>query len=191
MHGRRAAVIGITTLIVLSLLSTTALADYYYLGTGWWNKTTMTFYSYATGDYASISSTAASDWSNSTHAKIQSTAQGYEDISVFAGDFGSTIWYARTIICGVSGTCYSSSPINETYRSAEVDYNSNANIMGGLAFGAKQAVADHEFGHTLSLAHVPTYNPAHIMYTYPTYIYNTYGVNWPQSDDIQGINARY
>lgn len=53
-----------------------------------------------------------------------------------------------------------------------------------------RAVIQHEQGHCLGLGHRTTLVQA-IMYECPVCVYNTYGVNTPQTDDKNGINSLY
>ncbi|HET8570188.1 MAG TPA: hypothetical protein VFM93_14505 [Candidatus Limnocylindria bacterium] len=107
-----------------------ALADYAYIGTGQWSTSSLTYYFYGpNGTYQSPTQAAATDWNNMTNLTVSSTAEGWEKIGVGTGDFGPGNFNGRTIICGVSGQCYSAIPINESYSYAQIDFNT-ANTSG-------------------------------------------------------------
>jgi hypothetical protein len=180
------AVLG--TLLTLLSQAQVALADYSYLGTGQWTTSTLYYYSYAAGDYQTATNGAGSDWDQLTDLTVQATAEGFEKIGAFAGNWGETSWDARVIISTTSGTCYSSGSINENYNYAEIDYNTH--WMDSYSLSVKRAVAAHEFGHTFSLGHVFTCDPDHLMFTPVQHSCNG-GITAPQQHDIDGVNVRY
>lgn len=185
---RRVAVI-IYVLVATLILGSEASAHvpYPYLGSGKWSTSSLYYYSYATGDYATYASQVANDYTVLTDVNISATAEGYEKIGVFTGNWGATNWDGRTYICTTS-SCPDGVPIDATYSYAEIDLNTY--WMNAYLGWVKKAVIAHEFGHTLSLAHVGTCDGLHIMYT-PVQSSCNKSISVPQSHDIAGVNARY
>lgn len=109
------------------------------------------------------------------------TAEGYEKVGVFTGQWGSTGFIARAVICDLSG-CNS---YDQTYVYVEIQYNTD--VMSGYSWGTLRTIAGHEFGHAWSLAHVTTCDPKHLMYPYLGSCIGPY----PQSHDIAAVNAIY
>ncbi len=166
-----------------------ALADYNHTGSGQWTTSSLSYYFYGPdGTYQSPTQAAATDWNDMSDLTVSATAEGWEKIGVGTGAYG-TGFNGRTVICGVSGTCYSSIPINENFNYAQIDFNTST--TSGWSWGALRALANHEFGHAFSLWHVPYCDPVdHIMFTPVTHSCNG-GAQYPQPHDIDGVNVRY
>lgn len=189
MSSRLRAALAALAVLAMATTAQLAFADFTYNGTGWWGRSTVRYFSFAAGDYKTASVNAAADWDAKTDVVLQATAEGFEDIGFFTGAFGSTNFAARTVICTVSGTCYTSIPIDEMYNYAQIDYNTD--VLNPESLFVKQGVGAHEIGHALSLFHVDTCSPPHIMYGGALRCVLNQGVNGPQQHDIDGINLRY
>ena len=66
----------------------------------------------------------------------------------------------------------------------------NAYYTDGYSASKRKSVSGHELGHVLGLSHMPWYYSA-LMNGYTYWRYDVYGVNTPQQDDINGVNAMY
>lgn len=185
-------VITIVTVVALLVGENTqrVAAHYNYTGTGTWGTSSLQYYDWTGGAsaYSGPTDGAALDWHGWTDLELTETAPDYEDIGVWAYNFGSANPVAKTVICD-QFRCSSFPPFNYQFLYAEVDFNTQ--VMDGYSYYQKQAVASHEFGHTFSLHHVDDTNPPHIMYASPKYIYDTYGIYYSTAHDIDAVNARY
>lgn len=113
------------------------------------------------------------------------TSSGFADVMVNMNDYGATNWDAitETFYNNNNNVCYNSvMKINAHYRT---QYYSTRGLW--------QAIACHEFGHTLGLKHNNSSSPS-IMKEYTQDYYNLNGSpKWtvPKSADIIPINLKY
>jgi hypothetical protein len=163
-------------------------AHYQYNGAGQWRHTSLTWCSYAASIYDGPTASAASSWNAALRLRVNQVLCGPEDIGTYSGDYGCC-FDARTVICVVTGGCFSAIPINSDYSYVQIQYNSP--YMSNMTDQLKQAIACHELGHSFSLFHVPDTNPPHIMYGDAAYVYRTFGIYYPTIHDLDGVNARY
>ncbi len=85
-------------------------------------------------------------------------------------------------------TAISPSPYEYPYEYADVKLN--LYYVSDYSSEKTQAVAAHEYGHVLGLAHEFS-SPRVLMYPYLNVFYDIYGVYTPQQDDINGVNSLY
>lgn len=157
----------------------------------YWNKSSLLVYvpSYIRDNYnsntragicAGINAWASSTDSPSTSITVSSA---YADVLVNMSDYGATGWDANTTTYYNNNICYTSNiKVNAHYRT---QYYSTKGLW--------QALACHEFGHTLGLYH-NTSESASIMRPNTNEYYNINGSpKWtvPQTADITSINLKY
>lgn len=189
LSRRVLALVAVLVIAITVSVGEPALAHYTYIGAGQWRHTNLTWCSYAASIYDGPTASAASSWSN-TLARLrvsQLTTCGNEDIGTYSGDFGCC-FNALTVICVVSGGCYSSTPIDSDYSYVQIKYNSP--YMSNMTDQRKQATSCHELGHSFSLFHTDLTVP-HIMYGDVGFVYTNYGIYSPTQHDLDGVNARY
>ncbi|TES83910.1 MAG: matrixin family metalloprotease [Hadesarchaea archaeon] len=80
------------------------------------------------------------------------------------------------------------SPYEYPYEYADVKLN--LYYVSDFSSEKTQALAAHEYGHVLGLAHELS-SPRVLMYPYLNVFYGIYGVYTPQQDDINGVNDLY
>ncbi len=114
-------------------------------------------------------------WGSSSGAEI------LEDNS----SYGATGWDGQTAIS------YTSSHCNGWTQTLYSQIHINHSYTGGYSAAAVQSVSAHELGHALGLAH----SSGAVLMNPNTYGSNsrweTYSINTPQSDDVNGVKAIY
>jgi len=160
----------------------------------YWHKTILYVYvnSSIASEYSASIDTAIragiNSWPTYSNAPSVIYVSSYSSADVFAnmGDYGSTGWDGLTVTT-YSGTVNSHSDIKINTRYLYDDYSS----LSGLW----QAIACHEFGHSLGLLHNTSVSQSIMRsMTVSYYNYNPNGTpRWttPQSADIYSINTLY
>lgn len=175
----------IFALALVGLSAGAALAGY--LGSGYfptryldWRFFGTTYYN---GSYTSPVGASMSTWTSTTDLQLSQIGGSNWDIAQYVSTFGSTGWAGLAYICATTGACNNSSAWNNTYYYC-IAYE-NRTYQDGYSYTFRQAVAGHEAGHCVSLAH--NGNSSSIMYTY----ISSTGVTSPNSGDRADVNARY
>ena len=137
----------------------------------------------ANGSYTSPASSGMNTWTNTTDLSFSQTGGNGWDIAQYVSNFGNTGWAGLAYICDVFGRCNNSSAWNSTFSYC-IAYE-NRYYQDGYSFSFRRAVATHEAGHCVSLAH--NNNTSSVMYTFVA----STGVFNPNSGDRNDVNRRY
>lgn len=137
----------------------------------------------ANGSYTSPVGAGMSTWTSTTDLSFSQTSGNGWDIAQYVGTFGNTGWAGLAYICATNGSCNTTSALNGTYSYC-IAYE-NRTYQDGYSYTFRRAVATHEAGHCVSLAH--NNNTSSVMYTF----ISSTGVTSPNSGDRSDVNARY
>lgn len=137
----------------------------------------------ANGSYSSPVAASMSRWTSTTDLQFSQIGGNNWDIAQYVSTFGNTGWAGLAEICNFSGQCSNSAAFNSTFRYC-IAYE-NRTYQDGYSYSRRQAVAGHEAGHCVSLAHNSI--SSSIM---NTFISST-GVTNPNSGDRADVNRRY
>lgn len=173
-------------LLVFFLISVSS-ASAYSLNSYRWPKNSGVTYTipvkYGTSDstYKSSWATAVSDW-NSSQSKININLS---DFNTSALSYVGTYVTSDTSIYGETTSTLTADSSTVThfvsrFNTANSSVTSNATI--------RRSVANHELGHALTLA---DYNPSVVFLAIMNQLRNRSITYTPQSDDINGVNAKY
>lgn len=174
--------VALLTIALVGLSAGAALAGY--LGSGYFPTRYLDWAHIGTGgSYTSPINAAMSKWTSTTDLQFTKIYTNYWDIAQYVSYQGATGWAGLAYICSTNGYCNNSTAWNSTYSYC-VAYE-NQTYQDGYSSTCKQAVAGHEAGHCVSLAH--NSNTSSIMYTYVASTCDT----TPNSGDISDVNARY
>lgn len=172
-------------LVLVGLSTGAALAGY--LGSGKFPSRYLDWRFFGTtsynGSYTTPSNSAMSKWTSTTDLQFTKITGNNWDIAQNVGTYGATGWAGLAYICATNGACSNSSAYNGTYSYC-VAYE-NRTYQDSYSSTYRQAVATHEAGHCVSLAHNNT--SSSIMYTY----ISSTGVTNPNTGDRNDVNARY
>ena len=170
---------------LLGLSSGAALAAY--LGAGDFPTRFLSWRFFGTtsfnGSYTSPVAAGMNTWTNTTDLSFSQTGGGNWDIAQYVSTFGATGWAGLAYICATNGACNNSSAWNNTYSYC-IAYE-NRTYQDSYSYTFRRAVATHEAGHCVSLAH--NNNTSSVMYTF----ISSTGVTNPNSGDRSDVNARY
>lgn len=173
------------TIALIGLSSGAAFAGY--LGSGKFNSRFLDWRFFGTtsanGSYTSPVASGMSTWTSTTDLQLSQISGNNWDIAQYVSTFGSTGWAGLAYICNTSGSCNNSAALNGTYSYC-IAYE-NRTYQDGYSSTFRRAVATHEAGHCVSLAHNNT--TSSVMYTY----ISSTGVTSPNSGDRSDVNARY
>ncbi|MGD0153730.1 MAG: matrixin family metalloprotease [Thermacetogeniaceae bacterium] len=175
---RKLLTILLSVLIVLSMMPLQSASAYTLEGYTWEDPTPVTYWWDTTITSATSRAcwqNGASAWNNATSRVSFSYNSNYE-VYLGATNDDNISWDGITALYASGNTitsadCY----LNEYYTN-------------GYSSAKRQSVSTHELGHVLGLGHS---NGARIMNPYTDSRWDTYGVNTPQTDDLNGINAMY
>jgi len=185
-HGKKKLqLFTLLVLVLLGLSAGTALAGY--LGSGSFPSRYLSWRFFGTtsynGSYTSPVSAGMSTWTSATDLSFSTTGGGNWDIAQYVSTFGNTGWAGLAYICATNGACSNQSAYNGTYSYC-IAYE-NRTYQDGYSYTFRRAVATHEAGHCVSLAH--NGNTSSVMYTY----ISSTGVTYPNSGDRSDVNAKY
>lgn len=138
------------------------------------------------GDSGSITAfnNAVSSWSNDGYADAWFTSScSNPQEELISGDQGNVGWDGETVYYStLQHTC------NGWTEEFATDSELNTYYTSGYSSGERQSVAGHELGHVLGLGHSTAY--AIMIADTPTR-WGTDGIDTPQTDDNNGVNAIY
>ena len=137
----------------------------------------------ANGSYTTPVAQAMSTWTSTTDLQFSQTGGDNWDIAQYVENFGNNGWAGLAYICATNGACNNSTAWNSTFSYC-IAYE-NRYYQDGYNSTFRRAVATHEAGHCVSLAH--NSNTSSVMYTY----ISSTGVTNPNSGDRSDINRRY
>jgi hypothetical protein len=147
-------------------------------------STTWTYYSGPPSGYGTPINNAAKSWGNQTNFTYRKKDTVPAGVTVDVADYGNVSWWGVTS----PTTCTQYFPFNLTI------VRINRYHLNGTPGPEKRAVATHEFGHSLGLAHHNVGSPCNqvpIMNPYVNVFYGQCGHDTPQHDDEAGANAIY
>ena len=170
---------------LLGLSAGVALAGY--LGSGKFPSRFLSWRFFGTtsanGSYTSPVGAGMNTWTSTTDLSFSQTSSDSWDIAQYVSTFGNTGWAGLAYICATNGACSNQSAYNGTYDYC-IAYE-NRTYQDGYSSTFRRAVATHEAGHCVSLAHNNT--TSSVMYTY----ISSTGVTSPNSGDRSDVNAKY
>lgn len=182
---RNRRLIAIVAIAAIGLSTGAALAGY--LGSGQFPTRFLSWRFFGTtsanGSYTSPVGTGMSTWTSTTDLQFSQTGGNNWDIAQYVANFGATGWAGLAYICDVFGRCNNPSAWNSTFNYC-IAYE-NRYYQDGYSFNRRRAVATHEAGHCVSLAH--NNNTSSVMYTFVS----SSGVFNPNSGDRNDVNSRY
>ena len=186
MHEQKSGLVSKRTLtfFVIALLGLSAGAAMAgYLGAGDFPTRFLSWRYYGTSSYFSPVNAGMNTWTNTTDLSFSRTSGGNWDIAQYVSYNGNTGWAGLAYICSTNGACNNSSAWNNTFSYC-IAYE-NRTYQDGYSYTFRRAVATHEAGHCVSLAH--NNNTSSVMYTY----ISSTGVTNPNSGDRNDVNRRY
>lgn len=163
-------------LLVLVVIMFPAPAMAYAKNGCYWPNNPVSWNRAVTGTYATAANAAAASWSSSTDVNM--TMSYASNLKASSKNKGAD---------GYDGYSLTNCPILNVTIAAEWWFNTH--YTTGMPVNKLKAIAVHEFGHTLGLAHVTSNKQ--IMFHCAACVYNTYGYYTPQSDDKAGMNSIY
>lgn len=137
----------------------------------------------ANGSYTSPVAAGMSTWTSTTDLSFSQTSSNNWDLAQYVSTFGNTGWAGLAYICATNGSCNNSNAWNNTFDYC-IAYE-NRTYQDGYNYTFRRAVATHEAGHCVSLAH--NNNTSSVMYTF----ISSTGVTSPNSGDRSDVNRRY
>lgn len=172
---RRRILVALGLCFGLIVAAGSSAGAYVFTGQRWASPTIYYRTSTMASAYGTSAGSARSSWTNSTDVNFAfAPGASYRLYTQNDGNSGYAGW---------STWNYSGSTINSATSRL------NTYVTDGYVTNKKQAVWAHELGHVIGLAHS---SAGTIMYSCPGCTYDTYsGRRTPQSDDINGANARY
>lgn len=164
-------------LVVAPLQSAFAYA---YLGSRLANQPTSGCCASVNLQYTSMTSKDTTGWNNARSTWNGSAA----NVLFYNGSSSYVVRDTYNSSVGWDGVTYNYG--GSTTTSSDIYLNSY--YTSGYSDGKVQAVSAHELGHLLGLAHV---NGCVLMNPYTSTRYDTCGVNYPTSDEVNGVNGLY
>lgn len=153
---------------------------YAYMGSGKWQTSVIRYaiHTAVPSHHVPLIEGAAKWWSDLTDVTLP--RQSANKITVYEYDYGVTGW---------DGIAYVQPGWNSTFQSGNFQLNDSFTQHDPDL--RVKLVAAHEFGHLLSLAHVPNDVIMYGQDVWLAYLRHNALANGPQPDDIAGVNARY
>ncbi len=175
----RRAISAVATLAIAAgvLVAATLPAEAYATNGCTWSSATLNVRNQMpSGTYSTVAVDSISAWSTSTDVNLSPTTSTSAAWSIKTYDQGAN---------GYSGYSYWTCLLGH-FTNAQATLNPY--YTDGYSTSKKRAVAVHELGHTLGLAHA---SGAVIMNSCPGCMWDSYAFWTPRTDDRNGINALY